>query len=1087
MDGQAVLAPLGPGPFVGRAAELAALDGALERARGGDGGLVLVTGEAGIGKTRLADEVAGRARTRGLRVLWGRAWEEGGAPPFWPWTQVLRTLMAEVGVETVAAPLGPRARELSRLLPELLDRAAGAAPPLETERARFLFFDAVTAVLRTAAGVTPTVVVLDDLHAADAASLHLLLFLARLRPAAPLLLLALLRDAHVRAVPALADVFERLVREGMTLPLPAFDAAEVAVLAHGRAGRALPDGTVRAIHEATGGNPLFADELVRFLVAQPAGKASERPPPLPDGVRAAIRSRCAPLGPDAHAVVRAAAVLGREFELPVLATIADGTAARVDDAVHAAGALGLVTPVPGHPARFRFAHLLVRDTLYGEMSPAERARRHRAAADALERFHAGRLEPLLATVAQHRLAAADPGAARYAHRAAEYALAQLAPEEAVRLAECGLAALESHAVPDGDRERLALLLVLGEAHRRAGDARRARAILTDAADTARRLGDADGLARAALAYGHARPTQSGSSDRRLVQLLEGALAGLPPGDAPRRADLLGRLGEELYFTNERQRGGELAADAVAMARRVGRDDVLARALVRRYFTLWGPDTAADALALSTEAASVAARAGLREVQLIAGSWRVYDLLQHGDADAADAEIATYDALTEELELPEFRWRLRLLRATRALMRGEFAHADALVREAAAIEDGQHGQTPVQLFAVQRVALALEAGRPGALEEVAPAMRALAERLPMPVWRSASARVSAELGRTAEARRDLDALARDGFAGVRRDGNWLTTMMNAAETAALVGDVARAAVLYDLLRPFAGLHVVVAHACCFGSVERYLGRLAAALRRWPAADAHFARAAEADGRTGAAPFVAHTRAAWGEMLVTAHVDPQRGAALLDEARSAAGELGMQRLVERLGSGPRSVARGAWLFRRDGEYWTIGDAARPVRLRDGRGLGYLHQLLTHAGRGFAAIELAAPPEPGVRGGGDGPVVDARSRDEYRRRLAEIRAAQDEAAAHHDVGRTATLAAEAQWLTEALAHAVGLGGRLREAGSVTERARTAVTKAIRGAIRRIGAADAAVGRHLMRSVRTGTCCVYEPDPSHPVAWHL
>src|SRR5262249_13103371 len=162
--------------------------------------------------------------------------------------------------------------------------------------------------------------------------------------------------------------------------------------------------------------------------------------------------------------------------------------------------------------------------------------------------------------------------------------------------------------------------------------------------------------------------------------------------------------------------------------------------------------------------------------------------------------------------------------------------------------------------------ALEGGRPGSLEHVLETMRELADRYPMlPVWRSAFARVCAELGRVEEARRDLEVLGADGFRGVRHDGNWLTTMMNGAETAVLIGDAGQAATLYALLEPYAHLHVAVAHCACFGSVERYLGRLASTLDRPQAAGAHFARAEAADARTGAAPFVAQSRAAWAELL------------------------------------------------------------------------------------------------------------------------------------------------------------------------------------------------------------------------------
>src|SRR5262249_8805092 len=324
----------------------------------------------------------------------------------------------------------------------------------------------------------------------------------------------------------------------------------------------------------------------------------------------------------------------------------------------------------------------------------------------------------------------------------------------------------------GEPARARLLLILGEAQRGAGDVERARATFIAAADVGRRLGSDDVVARAALGLGHTG-TDSGVLDRTLVDLLEEALAAGEPADAALRTHLLGRLGEALYFSDERARAASLTADALAMARRIGRNDVLAATLVRRHLVIWGPDTTAERVALAGEAVQAAGRARQRDVELVAQSWYVADLLERGDAEAADREIAAYRELAEDLRLPEFRWRARLLSATRALMRGEFARAGALVDEAVAIESGGHRPDAVQIFAVQRVALALESGVPGALDAIAEAMRALAERYPsLPVWRSALARVCAELGRFAEARRELELLGAADFARVPRDGNWL---------------------------------------------------------------------------------------------------------------------------------------------------------------------------------------------------------------------------------------------------------------------------------------------------------------------------
>ncbi len=1089
-------AAAGPPPFVGRACERAALDQALASAAAAEGVLVHVVGEPGIGKTRLAEDFAVRARAAGAQVLWGCAWEEG-APPFWPWVEVLRALFDTADGGSIVAALGERAGALVRLLPELAGRLPSPSAPgqLEPDRARFLLFDAVAATLAAAAAHTVTVVVLDDFHGADPPSHLLLRFVARRLATSRIVLLVLARE----------PVGRDLGGRGQTLALRGLDETHVAELVRGRAGRAARAAVVRGLHQGTGGNPLFVDEVVRVLLAEerldevgPGGRL-----PLPAGVRDAIRTRCAPLAPAVREMLRLAAVLGVEFELAVLVRLAGASPEQLLDRLGAAVAAGVLVAAAGPPGCYRFTHALVRDALYEELGPAECLRRHREAVLAIEHLHGAARETELPALAYHALeavAGADDveRAVGYAERAARRALALLAPEEAVRHCEAALRALAAWGGPEPTRVRL--LLLRGEAERAAGAMGQARSTFLAAAAAARNLGAGELLARAALGLGHTG-TESGAIDHTLVRLLEEALAATPVADAPLRAHLLGRLAEALYFSPDRPRAAALSAEALAMARRLGRDDVLATTLIRRHFAIWGPDTCVERAALAAEAALVAARTGQREVELVARSWRVADLLERGQAEEADREIAAYREMAESLGLPEFRWRARLLLGTRALMRGDFAQAAKLAREAAAIEDGPHGPNAVQFFAVQRVALALERGADDGLAEIAEPLRMLAERYPtLPVWRSAFARVCAELGRRAEARRDLDLLAADDFAALPRDGNWLPAMMNLGETAVLLEDRARAARLYHLLHPYAGLYVVVGHgAACLGSVERYLGRLAAASGRPRAAARHLARAAAADARTGAAPFVAQAEYALARLRLEEGRPGERARAqlLLERAAASARALGMPRLAARtqaLGAAPRArppaePAPLHWLFRRTGETWAIGPEDAPAQLRHGRGFEHLHVLLAHPGCAFPAVELVARQggTAVLAGGSAGPVLDERARREYTGRLADLLSELEEARTRHDLGRIAPLEAEIDWLETTVTRATGLGGRARHTGSAGERARTAVTKAIRAALRRIVAASPAVGHHLERSVRTGTLCCYEPDPSRPVLWAL
>src|SRR5579871_3855576 len=333
-------------PFVGRERERAELDQALAGARAGEGGLVLVVGEAGIGKTRLAEDFAARAQAGGARVLWGRAWERS-APPFGPWVEVLRGLLEAAGPGSIVAALGERAHALPRLLPELARHlpSGAARAGLEPDRDRFFLFDAVAAALGAAAARAPTVVALDDFHAADPASVLLLRFVVRRLSATHLLLLVLAREP-------VADL-----AYGRRLALRGLDEAHVGALVRGRTGREPAAELVRALHEGTGGNPLFVDEVVRLLLAE--GRLDHGSPPgglpVPEGVREAIRGRCAPLAAEVRETLRLAALLGVDFELPVLARLTALPTGQLLDRLAAAVAAGLLVPVAGPSGRASIA------------------------------------------------------------------------------------------------------------------------------------------------------------------------------------------------------------------------------------------------------------------------------------------------------------------------------------------------------------------------------------------------------------------------------------------------------------------------------------------------------------------------------------------------------------------------------------------------------------------------------------------------------------------------------------------------------------------------------------------------------------
>src|SRR5215467_8354954 len=315
-----------PGYFVGRGQELAELCAALDEVSA-RGRVFLISGEPGIGKTRLADELARQARTRGFRVAWGRCWEGGGAPAYWPWIQVLRAILSLDDPASNPRDLADRfGTELIRILPELApvygpqDRALAR----DSEATRFRLYDAVARLLKESARCRPMLLILDDLHDADFASLEMLRFVARVQTTAPIVLLGTYREVEVRRSEELHKRIADLTREGSTLPLRGLSDREVATFAESIAGRQLPEQIVSRVCAATSGNPLFVEGIVRLVVAdahssEPAADGGSFK--IPDGVRAAIRLRLNSLTPGTRSILQSAAAIGNDFDAEMCATV----------------------------------------------------------------------------------------------------------------------------------------------------------------------------------------------------------------------------------------------------------------------------------------------------------------------------------------------------------------------------------------------------------------------------------------------------------------------------------------------------------------------------------------------------------------------------------------------------------------------------------------------------------------------------------------------------------------------------------------------------------------------------------------------
>ncbi len=419
--------------FVGRERELAELVAACESGAGSDAHLFLLYGEPGIGKTRLADELASRVKAEGLQVLWGRCWEGDGAPAYWPWIQVIRSFLGALDPEqrrnlAVESEIASDIiQQVAQIIPDLrlapVLHSPSTTGKLDPNEAQFRLFDAVTNFLKMGARSHPMLIVLDDLHDAEEASLALLRFMARELKGAPILVVATYREEEVRRSPGLGKLIGELSREALSIPVSGLNESEVAKFVEFRAGQKPDEALVAKLCAATNGNPLFVDGIVRILVAEgtfETAGALDRPFKIPSGIREAIRNRLDALSLESNAILAAAAAIGNEFDFNLCQSIADVSTDEARRLLDEASSAGVVTALS--LGRYRFSHALIRGVVYEELDTNGRIRIHGKIANRLEEIYRENLDPHLAELAYHfRAAGASEKAIEYSSRAAKAA------------------------------------------------------------------------------------------------------------------------------------------------------------------------------------------------------------------------------------------------------------------------------------------------------------------------------------------------------------------------------------------------------------------------------------------------------------------------------------------------------------------------------------------------------------------------------------------------------------------------------------------------------------------------------------------
>ena len=897
------LESLAGGVFVGRERELERLREAVDGALAGRGSLQLLVGEPGIGKTRAAEELATYARVSGARVHWGRCREDEGAPAYWPWVQAIRSYARDADPVALAWQLGAGAAEVAQLIPEVAEKLdIEPATRSDSEEARFRLFDSVTSLMLAAARDRPIVIVLDDLHWADEPSLLLLRFAARELASSGLLILGTYRDVELGRHHPLARVLGEIsgIEGSGRIPLHGLSVAGVERYIEMTSGAAAPPGLAEAVEDQTDGNPFFVGEVVRLLASEgrltAGGSAAELQ--IPQGVREVVGRRLDRLSEETNEALRVAAVIGRDFEGELVWRVAQQPREAMLNAAREAIAERLVSDLGD--GRLSFAHALVRDTLYEELTPPKRAALHQRAGLAIEETCGDQVDERLGELAHHFLEAAPRGAPEkaigYAQRAGEQDMDHLAYEDAVDVYGRALEVLELMDEPD-EILRCSLLLSLGGAEAKSARVADAREAFEQAADSARRLDDTDSLVGAAI--GIAMMSDAGRLDERLLQLLNEALDRIGPERTARRAALLSAKSAEMYWVdNDLTESARLVNEAIEIAREVDAPATLAAALHRKIFIPTGPDAAHERLAIADEMVALGESCGDREAVLRGHAYRLWGALELGDLAAVDRELALYARLAEELRMPEHTWHTYALRGMRVLLDGKIDEAERLAERARRAGDRAEQLLSQQYYGIQMTQIRSMQGRAA---ELLPSARDLAERFPgIPAWRSAVITLAARSGDKELAQLELERFAGGDFGAIPADANWFTAMSLMGEAIALIGDTKRAARAYDELLPYEGLVIVVARAAgCNGPVDRVLGLLAQTMGRLEDAERHLASAVEISTGMGDRPGMALCGLGLAEVLLERDRVDDRELALklLADVLSTAREMGARWIVDR----------------------------------------------------------------------------------------------------------------------------------------------------------------------------------------------
>jgi tetratricopeptide (TPR) repeat protein len=1032
--------------------------------------LVVVSGEAGIGKTRFCEELADRVRDGGLDVVTARCWVGGGAPPLWPWQPLLAELCGSEAAELLADDGGQ----------STLDRDRFARFVMVTER--------LAATCRSA----PVCLIIDDIHAVDVGTLLLTRFVARSLYRLRLVLVLTRRSGEPAAATSEAQLLAEIESEGTPLSLGRFELDETTTFLAIHGFDALDPHLVLTLHRVTNGHPLFLRRIT-------AMRSPVRPGSLPGGLRMAIDQAFSSLSPAAQRILRTSTVLGLAASVSEAAAVSQSDSVAVLDAVDEATTAGLV--MSEGTDRFGFSHELVRSTLGDRLAAADRLDAHARAATVVAGDGPLTQPDRLSRRAHHALVAAprSEADARLAVAACQEAARAMVRSFAYEQADALLsAAVELHepctlGPPSGE-----LLVEWAQAALYCGRMTDARYRFDRAAAIAEREGDPVRLAQAALGLGgywlndHRAPVEQA----RVLGLQRSALESLPEHHVGLRCRLRARLAARAVFD-----GGpvEQLDETIDAARRCGDRVALAETLSLSHVALYAPAHTHVRLGLADELIRVASEAGDGALGVMGMCWRAIDLFQLGDPAAIRA-LGELRHRANALACQHVLHLVSLMDVMLLIRQGRLDEAEAAARRSYMLGEAAGEVDSMGFLASHMLVIRWLQGREAELLDEAVQVGASLSLTPSDfTFEAGVALMAARAGRHASARAALDRLAPDGLAALPRSATWLPAMLVIVELAAALADRGLARETYDVVVPFADQTVVVSPGLvCLGSTERALGVAAFCFGDLDRAVDHLERAIAANLCLDNRPFWTMARASLASALRQRDRpgDRARAVALLHAAIPDADSMGMTvratawraELSEleagsdaRADSGPDD---GHGVIRREGASWIVGLGEHLVQVPDLVGMHYLAELLTHPGESIPALALASHGSM-TTGPGRHELLDEMAMTAYAGRAMELRGELANAEADNDLGRADGLRAELDALIDQIEAATAHHGRSRAFVDEAERARTAVRKALKRAIDTIGHAAPALAELLRVSISTGTRCSYAPDPRDAVTW--